>query len=164
MSEVNIMARKLGIIGGLIAFILAVFSEIPIYPPERWVIDFKIFTLNDTEIYFWGYLINENISFSSIILQFPENILALTIWITIILIGLILIMASTKKANPANSKLLFKINNLLLIYLLTTFGVIILIQLLYDFTRIFSVIGLGFYLTLILLILNLFTLNSLKKD
>ncbi|MFX0058103.1 MAG: hypothetical protein ACFE8J_07360 [Candidatus Heimdallarchaeota archaeon] len=158
------MARKLGIIGGLIAFILAVFSEIPIYPPERWVIDFKIFTLNDTEIYFWGYLINENISFSSIILQFPENILALTIWITIILIGLILIMASTKKANPANSKLLFKINNLLLIYLLTTFGVIILIQLLYDFTRIFSVIGLGFYLTLILLILNLFTLNSLKKD
>lgn len=164
MSEVNIMARKLGIIGGLIAFILAVFSEIPIYPPERWVIDFKIFTLNDTEIYFWGYLINENISFSSILLQFPENILALTIWITIILIGLILIMASTTKANPANSKLLFKINNLLLIYLLSTFGVIILIQLLYDFTRIFSVIGLGFYLTLILLILNLFTLNSLKKD
>ncbi|MFX0176753.1 MAG: hypothetical protein ACFE85_11030 [Candidatus Hodarchaeota archaeon] len=158
------MARKLGIIGGLIAFILAVFSEIPIYPPERWVIDFKIFTLNDTEIYFWGYLINENISFSSILLQFPENILALTIWITIILIGLILIMASTTKANPANSKLLFKINNLLLIYLLSTFGVIILIQLLYDFTRIFSVIGLGFYLTLILLILNLFTLNSLKKD
>ncbi|MFX1356888.1 MAG: hypothetical protein ACFFA8_06330 [Promethearchaeota archaeon] len=158
------MTRKLGIIGGLIAFVLAIFSEIPIYPAEDWVIDFKIFTLIDTEIYFWGYILNENVGFSSMLLQFPESILALTIWISIILIGLILIMASTSKAKTLNSKLLYKISILLLCYLFILFGIIILIQILIDFTQVFFVIGLGFYLTIIILILNIITLRSLKKE
>jgi len=159
-----IITKKLGMIGGLIAFFLAFFSEIPVYIPEGWVIDFKIFTLSDTEFYFWGYLINQNKSYSSLLLQFPENIFALTIWVSITLIGLILIMASTKRAKFSNSKLLFKISILLIMYLITLFSIIILIQLIIDITKIFVVLGLGFYLTLGILIINIFTLRSLKKE
>jgi len=158
------MTRKLGIIGGLIAFALAIISEISINPAEDWVIDFKIFTLADTEVYFWGYILNENIGFSSMLLQFPENILALTIWISIILIGLILIMASTSKVKTLNSKLLYKISILLLCYLFILFGIIILIQIITDITQVFYIIDLGFYLTIIVLILNIITLKLVKKE
>jgi hypothetical protein len=158
------MNNKLEITGGLIAFILTLLSEIPIYPPENWVIDFKIFTFGNTEIYFWGYLINNNIGFSAILFQFPENIMALTIWISIILIGLGSIMASLKNTKPRNSKLLLKINIFLLVYLITIFGIIILLQIIINFIHILNLIGLGFYLTLIILILNLISLKSLKNE
>ena len=157
------MSLKSGIFAGIIAYIVAFIYEIPIYPPENWVIDFKIFTFKNADFYFWGYVTNENIVLTSIIGFLPESLISIIIWLMVFYIGLSSIMASTSKAKSVNSLKLFKINILLLILLLSIFGIIIVILILEDLNSLFNIIGLGYYLTITVLILNIIALKKAKK-
>lgn len=157
------MALKSGIFAGIIAYIIAFVAEIPIYPPENWVINFKLFSLNNTVFYYWGYTIKGQGVFTSLLGSFPESLISVFVWLFVFIIGLNSIMASTSKANVNNSLKLFRLNILLLILLLSIFGWIIVILILEDFRSFFDIIGLGYYLTISVLILNIIALKKAKK-
>jgi len=157
------MSRKSGIVAGIIAIILAIISKIPIFPPENWIIDFKIFASGNINFYFWGYTINE-IGYSSMLLQLPENLLPIVLWGFIVLIGLNSILASLTKSKRENALLLYRINLIMVILILIIFGINIILLSLPDFITIFTNTGLGYYLTIIILVLNLIALKSLKKE
>ncbi len=157
------MALKSGIIAGIIALLLAFITEIPIYPPNNWFLSFKIFSFEKTDFYFWGYLLNGEIAFTSTLGFLPESLVSVSIWLIIFLIGLNSIMASTTKANFNNSLKLFKINILLSILILTIYGVIIYFLVITDINSIFTVIGFGYYFIVLVLILNIFAKKYLKK-
>ena len=88
------MVKKAGILIGFIALFIALVCKIPIYPPE-YDINFRIFILNNTEYYLWGYVIDTYSSYSPLILQFPENLVTIILWGFFIFIGVSSIMAST---------------------------------------------------------------------
>jgi len=161
------MARKTGIFAGIMAFILAFIHEIPIFPPGNFLLNFHIFTLDNVYYYYWGYVINGTTGYSSIALLPIENLFALLIWLMIFLIGLISIMASTTKARFSNSIKLYKISILLILLLLSIFGIIIIFsileELLVDIFVFLNVFGLGYYMLIIILILNIIALKKLKK-
>lgn len=156
------MVKISGIIAGVISVILAIISKIPIFPPENWELDFKIFSVDNVKIYFWGYTVNDN-GFSSVNLQPPENIIAVILFLIIILIGLNSIMASFTKSNVNHSLKLYRVNIILTIFILVIFGINIIILSIPNFVNFFSIIGLGYYLTILILILNFITIKSLKK-
>jgi len=156
------MVKKSGIIAGIISLVLAIISKIPIFPPENWELDFNIFSINNVKIYFWGYSVNNN-GFSLVNLHPPENIIAVILFLIIILIGLNSIMASFTKSNIIHSLKLYRVNIILIIFLLVIFGINIIILSLPNFVTFFSVVGLGYYLTILILILNFITIKSLKK-
>ncbi|MEE9379347.1 MAG: hypothetical protein V3V33_15085 [Candidatus Lokiarchaeia archaeon] len=157
------MAIKSGIFAGILALILAFIAEIPIYPPENLIMSFKIFSSENIDFYFWGYILNGGTTVTTLIGLIPESFISLCIWLMIFFIGVSSIMASTKKAKFSNSLKLFKINILLSSLILIIFGVIILFLVLVNITFFFNVVGFGYYLTIIILILNIFALKSLKK-
>jgi len=66
------MALKSGIFAGILAFINAFIAEIPIYPPENWFINFKLFALNKTNFYYWGYTTNGHGIFTPLLGAIPE--------------------------------------------------------------------------------------------
>ena len=157
------MVIKTGIFGGITALILAFIAEIPIYPPNDLVLSFKIFSFDDTDFYFWGYLINNAAAFTSTLGFIPESLISVSIWLIIFLIGLNSIFASTKKAKFDNSLKLFKINILLSVLFLTIYGIIIFFLIIADINSIFNVIGFGYYFIILVLILNVLALRTLKK-
>lgn len=158
------MTLKSGISAGIIAFIITFIAEIPIYPPENWVISFELFSLNKTNFYYWGYKTNEQRVFTPFLGSFPESLIYVCIWSFIFIIGLNSIMASTSKANLSNSLKLFKLNILLLLLILSIFSWIEIILILEDLGSFFDIIGLGYYLTIIVLILNIIAVKKVKKD
>jgi len=161
------MARKTGIIAGIIALMLAFIYKFPLFPPEGLELYFTIFTHQGVEYYFWGYINRAGQASSSIILQSPENLVALAVWLIIFTIGLISIMASTTKAKITNSLKLYRINLVFIILLLFIYAWNILILNLNNFPSIFypifEILGLGYYLLIVILILNILALKKLKK-
>ncbi|MHA2008334.1 MAG: hypothetical protein ACXABO_04175 [Promethearchaeota archaeon] len=158
------MGKKSGIFAGVIALTLALLYQIPIYPPNYWAIDFKIFSIQNINFYFWGYVINGTTAFTQFIGQIPESLISILIWLMIFFVGLSSIMASTKKSNKTNSLRLFRINTLFLVLILSIYGAVIIFLLLNDLSIILDVIGLGYYLTILILVLNLVSLKQLKKE
>ncbi len=157
------MALKSGIFAGIIAFIIAFIAEFPIYPPENWVINFKLFSLHKTNFYYWGYTTNGHGVFTPLLGSIPECLISVCFWSFIFIIGLNSIMASTSKANLNNSLKLFKLNILLLILILIIFSWIAVTLILEDFSSFFDIIGLGYYLTISVLILNIIAVKKVKK-
>lgn len=156
------MARKSGIIAGIIALILAFFSEIPIYPQEGLTLLLNIFSSDKTAYFYWGYR-SGNSGKTLITSPSPENLVALAVWVIILLTGILSIMASSTNANSLKSAKIYKVNVLLLVALLFIFGFIIWILIYPDFSDLITIIGYGYYLTIIVLLLNLVALNKLTK-
>jgi hypothetical protein len=157
------MVIKSGVFAGIFALILAFIAEIPIYPPNDLIISLKIFSFNDTDFYYWGYILNNGMAFTSTLGFVPESLISVSIWLILILIGLNSIFASTKKALINNSLKLFKINILLTVLFLTVFGIIIFFLILTDISSGLNVIGVGYYFIILILILNILALRTLKK-
>ena len=158
------MGKKSGIIAGVIALILVLLYQIPIYPPNYWAIDFKLFSSQNTSFYFWGYVIDGKVAFITLIGQIPESLTSILIWLMIFFVGLSSIMASTKKSKKKNSLRIFRINILFLTLILSIYGVIIIFLLIEDISIILDVIGLSYYLTILILVLNIVSLKQLKKE
>lgn len=156
------MARKTGIIAGILALILAFISEIPIFPPENLFIDLYIFLIDNVRHYYWGYVF-KNKGYTLIKLPSPENLVALSIWILILLIGINSIMASTTKANILKSAKLYKVNIILSLAFLFIFGFIAVLIIYPDIMEILYILGYGYYLTVLILILNIIALKKITK-
>jgi len=158
------MARKSGIIGGIIGFVLALIAEIPIFPPQNIVIPLNIYKFNTTEFYTWGFVLGNGEGFSITSLLFPENILTLTFWLILIFISLSSILASVKKSNPNNSLKLYNLNILFSSILLVIYAIQLLVTNLSNLGAIFMNIGIGYYLLVVILILNTMAKGTLKKE
>lgn len=158
------MGKISGIVAGVIALILALLYQIPIYPPNYWALDFKIFSSENTYFYFWGYVIDGKIASTSLIGQIPESLTSILIWLMIFFVGLSSILASSKKSKKVNSLRIFRINILFLTLILSIFGMIIIVLLIEDLSLILNIIGLGYYLIILILVLNIVSLKQLKKE
>jgi hypothetical protein len=155
------MARKSGIIGGIIGFVLALIAEIPIY--QNIVISLKIYSFNSTEFYIWGIVLNNGGGFGLLTLIFPENIIALTFWLILIFVSFNSIFASPKKSNPSNSLKLYNLNTLLTSILLIVYAIQIITTNFSNIGATFFNIGIGYYLLALILVLNMISKNTLKK-
>ena len=155
------MARKSGIIGGIIGFVLALIAEIPIY--QNFVISLKIYSYNSTGFYIWGIVLSNDEGFGLLSLNFPENLIALTFWVILIFISLSSIFASPKKSIPNNSLKLYNLNILFTAILLIIYGIQIIITNLSNIGAIFFNIGIGYYLLALILVLNMIVKSKLKK-
>ena len=158
------MAIKSGITAGVFALLLAFIAVIPIYPPNNWVLSFKIFSFENTDFYFWGYVINGSQAVTTTLGFLPESLISVSLWLIILLIGVSSIMASTKKAKFNNSLKLFKINILMSVLFLTLFSLIIFFVALNDLSLILNVIGFGYYFIIVIFILNILALKTLKNS
>ena len=157
------MTLKSGILAGILALLLAFIAEIPLYPPENWALNFKIFSINNLEFYFWGYIIDGNIAFTSVGGTLSEVIISACIWFMIFYIGISSIFASSKEAKQYNSIKLFQINILLLSITLLIFGIIIFFIVLENLALFLTIIGFGYYFVIIILVLNILALKNLRK-
>jgi hypothetical protein len=158
------VARKTGILGGILALLIAFIAKIPIYPPTNIEINFLIFVNNNTAYYIWGYVSNDLLTFSPLIAQFPENLIGIFIWGLIVFVGVSSIMASGRKAKSENSLKLYWLNILCSIFVLLLYTIIILLTILGNLLHFFYTAGLGYYLILLILILNIIALHYLKKS
>lgn len=158
------MTRKTGTLGGIIAFILAFIAEIPIIPEANLVLNLRVLVINQVEIYFWGFInMNQTVS-SGIIAGAPESYVAIGIWMIILLVGMNSVMASTTKAVNAHSKKLYNVNILFLSFLLILFGSLAILANLSDLINTLFSFGLGFYLTILILILNILAKKKLEAS
>ena len=161
------MARKLEIFAGILTFFITFIYKFTI-PFINYTISITIFTFNEVDYCFWGQKATGNEAITSITLQPPENIVALVIFLIIILIGLISIMASTNKSIVKNSLKLYRINILLIILILFIYGwnivLVNLDNLIGVFIPFLSVLGLGYYILILILILNILAFKKLKKS
>ena len=155
------MARKSGIIGGIIGLMLTIIAEIPIY--QNIVIPLNIYKFNTTSFYIWGFVLSNGEGFSITSLIFPENLLTLIFWLILVFISISSIFASPKKSNPNNSLKLYNLNILFSSILLIVYTIQLVVTNLSNLIVIFTNIGIGYYLLLIILILNLMAKSSLKK-
>lgn len=158
------MARKTGILAGIIALIIAFISKIPIYPPANIELNFFIIFANNIEYYIWGYVVNGISAFSSITSQFPENLIGILFWFLTLIIGINSITASVKKAKFENSIKLYKLNIIFSIFILAVYTMIIFLMIGLNFIWFFYVAGIGYYLFIIILILNIIAFRYLKKN
>jgi hypothetical protein len=158
------MARKTGILGGILALLIAFIANIPIYPPANIEINFLIFTNNNTAYYIWGYVSNNLLSFSPLTAQFPENLIGIFIWGLMVFLGLSSIMASVKKANFENSMKLYWLNILCSIFVSVVYTIIIILTIWENLILFFYTAGIGYYLLIIILGLNIIALHYLKKS
>ena len=159
------MIRKLGYLSGVLAFLIALVGIIPIAPAENLKISFSIFSIDTSEYCIWGSIQNGISSLNSINLNFPENLIGIFIWILIIFIGISSIITSLSKTKLNHVFRLYSINILISSFLLTIYSIIILVLLDWnDFLSLFSIIGLGYYLILIILIINIISLYFFYKN
>jgi hypothetical protein len=160
------MARKSGITAGIIMLIITFIYKIPIFVIENFEISFKLFSNGNIDYCLWGYAAG-NSGFTSISTSYPESYAALFIFLTAFFIGLISIMASTTKAKVVHSLVLYRLNIALIILLLVIFGYLTTLlninNILGIFFPIVEVLGLGYYLLILVLILNIIALKKLKK-
>ncbi|MBD3230255.1 MAG: hypothetical protein GF329_18900 [Candidatus Lokiarchaeota archaeon] len=158
------MARKTGILAGIIALIIAFISKIPIYPPANIELNFFILLANNIEYYIWGYVVNGISAFSSITSQFPENLMGIFFWFLTLIIGINSITASAKKAKFENSVKLYKLNMIFSLFILAVYTMIIFLMIGLNFIWFFYVAGIGYYLFIAILILNIIAFRYLKKN
>ncbi|MHA1294409.1 MAG: hypothetical protein ACTSQJ_17335 [Promethearchaeota archaeon] len=158
------MTRRLGILAGIIALLLAFIFEIPIFPPQNIVLNFNIITIDNVYYFYWGYVINGTQAFTSITLKSPENLVPLSLWLIIIIIGINSIIASTNNTNIVTSLKLYKTNIIFTIMLLTIFGIIAASVCYQNIFSLIYLLGLGYYLTLFILFCNIISLKSLKIE
>jgi len=158
------MARKTGILAGIIALIIAFISKIPIYPPASIELNFFILLANNFEYYIWGYVVNGISAFSSITSQFPENLIGILFWFLTLIIGINSITASVKKAKFENSVKLYKLNMIFSLFILAVYTMIIFLMIGFNFIWFFYVAGIGYYLFIVILILNIIAFRYLKKN
>ncbi|MHA1149044.1 MAG: hypothetical protein ACTSR8_12470 [Promethearchaeota archaeon] len=156
------MARKSGIIAGIFALLLTFLSQVPIYPPEELYLDLTLFSIDNIYYYYWGYT-SGNKGTTLIKSPFPENLVALAIWLLILIIGILSIMGSTTKSNILKSSKIYKLNILLLVLLLFIYGFIVVVLIYPKFELIIITLNYGYYLTLLILILNIVALKSLRN-
>jgi len=151
------MARKSGIFGGIIGFVLAFIAKIPIY--QNIVISLNIYKFKTTEFYIWGIPSNgEGFSMNS------ENLITLTFWLFLFFISLSSIFASPKKSIRDNSLKLYNLNILFSAIILIIYAIQIIVTNLSNLGVIFMNIGAGYYTLGIILILNLMAKSTLKKE
>ena len=159
------MTRKSGVFAGIIMLIITFIYKIPTFIFENLVIEFKLLSYDNLDYLFWGYATKSS-GFTPITLSYPESYVALLIWLMAVFIGLISIMASTTKATVANSLVLYRINIALIILLLSIYGTLAIFlnlqNILAVFFPFFEVLGLGYYLLILVLILNILALKKLK--
>jgi len=155
------MARKSGMIGGIIGFMLVLIAKIPIY--QNLVLSLKIYNYSSTEFYIWGIVLGNGEGFSSSSLIFPENLLALIFWLILIFISLSSIFASPKNSLPSNSLKLYNLNIFFIAILLIIYAIQIIITNLSNIGAIFFNIGIGYYLLALILVLNMIAKSTLKK-
>ncbi|MGV9173928.1 MAG: hypothetical protein ACOC44_17220 [Promethearchaeia archaeon] len=161
------MARKTGIFAGILALIVAFIQKIPIYPEENISLIFYIFMDENIEHYIWGYLINGNKAFTLIRGGFPENLVAIMMWVFAFFIGLSSIMASTTKATYKYSAKLYRLNLLLLLFLVGIYTTVLITIHLGNLEEILisvlSSLGPGYYSLVLCIILNALAIRSLNK-
>jgi hypothetical protein len=155
--------KILGVIGGILALMLAFVGEIPLSSDQNTVLSFKLFSMGGIDFFYWGFLY-ENYAFTHITRQFPLNLPAFLIWVAILSTGVSMIMASTKKATDENSLRLYLLGLTLLVILLIFYGLNILTSFLYEFKLGYEIIGLGYYLTIGVFILDLIAFMKLKGE
>lgn len=155
------MARKSGIVGGIIGFMLAIIAEIPIY--QNIVISFNIYKFNSIYYYIWGVVLPSGKGYSITSLNFPENLITLNFWLILIFISVSSIFASAKKSKPNNSLKLYNLNILFSSILIIVYAIQLIVTNLSNLMIIFLNIGIGYYLLLLFLILNLMAKSKLKK-
>ncbi|MHA1373986.1 MAG: hypothetical protein ACTSR7_06805 [Promethearchaeota archaeon] len=158
------MARMSGIMGGITGFILALIAEIPIFPPQNIVIPLNIYKFNTTEFYTWGIVLGNGEGFSITSLLFPENLLTLTFWLILVFISFSSILGSLKKSIPKNSLKLYNLNIFLSSILLIIYAIQLIVTNLSNLGAIFLNIGSGYYLLVLILILNSMAKSTLKKE
>ena len=156
------MARKSGIIGGILGFMLALIAKIPIY--QNLIFSLNIYKFNTTEFYFWGIVLGNGESYSIVSLSFPENLITLAFWLILVFISLNSIFASPKKSTTNNSLKLYNINISLISLLMIIYAIQLIITNLTNLMAIFVNIGSGYYLLTLILILNSIAKSSLKKE
>ncbi len=155
------MSRKSGIFGGIIALLLALMYELPLYPPMNISLNFKLFTYENMNFFFWGVLNNHKEASTFVTSKPPENFIAIMLWATIFIIGVSSIMASTTRAKVVNSIKLYQINIVLLAMLLFIYGTTVLFLYSKNLAIIFTeVFGIGYYLLFLVLILNIIALKK----
>ncbi len=158
------MARKIGIIIGIIALILSFIGTIPIYPTENIEINFNIFKMNNVEYFLWGYVNIDNSSFSSMLLHFPESTIGILLWGLMLIIGLNSIMTSTSKTKYNNAIKANALNILFSAFLISFYTINIIILASGNLITDFGEVGLGYYLLIIILILNIVALKLLRNS
>ena len=156
------MARKSGIFGGIIGFILALVAEIPLIPAQGITLSFNFYEYNTSQFYIWGVLIDGEV-FGITSLVYPENLITLFMWLVLVYVSLSSIFASFKKANIMNSLKFYNLNIAFISILLILFAIQIILSNLSNLAMIFIKIGLGYYLLLLILVLNSIAKSSLKK-
>ena len=158
------MARITGIAGGIMGFILLMIADIPLSPDRSVILPLSIYSYNTTRYYLWGFIVNNNEVFSFSSLNFPENLLTLTFCLIIIYISIVSIIASLKQTNPNNSIKLYNLNIFLSFILLLLYTIQILMANLSNLILLLSKIGIGYYLLVLVLVLNSMAKGALKKE
>ncbi|MBN1215206.1 MAG: hypothetical protein JXA99_07150 [Candidatus Lokiarchaeota archaeon] len=159
------MNRKIGYISSILAFLIALISIIPISPENNLKISFNIFSIDNSEYYIWGTIENGISSLNSMNMNFPENLMAIFLWILIIFIGISSIITALSNTKSNNIFKLYSLNILISTFLITVYTIIVFTLLDWnDFLFIFSILGLGYYLILVILLLNILSLHFFKKS
>jgi len=156
------MVNKSGFIAGILSLIILVVAEIPIYPP-KFVIKFSIFSYNEISFYVWGYVLASFESYSFLSLSFPENIISLLLWLILCFLTITCIFASIKKSNLSNSIKLYSLNEVLVSILLVIYALQFIFVYITELELLFLNIGVGYYLMVIILILDVMAKKNLKK-
>ena len=160
------MARKSGIFAGIIMLIITFIYKIPTFFIPNVDIHFTMFTYDYIDYCLWGYG-SFNSGYSSIILSYPESYATILIFLIAVFIGVISIMASTSKANILHSLVLYRLNIILIVLLLMIYGILAIFLNLNDIISVlipnFGVLGLGYYLLILVLILNIIAMKKLKN-
>ena len=155
------MVNKSGFIAGILGLFVLVISEIPIYPPL--VLKFYIYSYNEISFYVWGYVLNSTEAYSFLSVPFPENLISLLSWLILCYLTITCILASTKSSNLSSSIKIYSLNVILIIILLILYAIQFVFVFITEFIGLFLNIGVGYYLMVIILILNLVAKKSLKK-
>ncbi|MBD3256000.1 MAG: hypothetical protein GF383_12970 [Candidatus Lokiarchaeota archaeon] len=163
VSIFQMRIRIYGIIGGILALLLAFAAEIPLSLDNSFIIDFYFFRAFRIRFYCWGYISN-GIGYTHITVGFPTNLYAIAIWLFVFLTGIILIMASLPDSDPSNSFKLYILSMIMSALVLIFYGYLIFRAFVQDRGASLATIGVGYYLLIIILGLNILTFLHLKKE
>ncbi|MBD3195211.1 MAG: hypothetical protein GF317_09160 [Candidatus Lokiarchaeota archaeon] len=158
------MVRKTGVLAGIIGFLVAIISRIPIYPPLNLELNFSIFSVNHIDYYFWGSVADGITSFSSMNLGFPENLISIIMWCLILFVSISSIAASTNNTKYAYASKLYKLNILFTGFFMIFYLINAIFSIIHDLRLIFIVLRLGFYSTIGIMVLNIIALTYLRKS
>ena len=157
------MVNKLGFVAGILSLIVLLISEIPIFPPQNIVLKFYIYSYDEIAFYLWGYVLNNSEAYSFLSSSFPESLISLLTWLIFCFLTISNILASTKNSNLSNSIKIYSLNLILIIIVLVIYTLQFVFLYLTAFGLLLSNIGIGYYLMVIILILEIIAKKNLKK-